>query len=596
MFDEDVGQAQLEHRAQHAGGLQRLRHRAAGAAHDSAFFHRHQRFVAFCDLQQQGHVQRLGPAHVDHGGIQRFGRLQRRVQQRAERQDGDAFALAAHFALAEWQALQPRQRRHTGPAAARVAHGHGVVLLESGRQQLPALPLVRRARHAHVRNAAHEGDVVGACVRGAISPHQPGPVEREHHRQVLQRDVVDELVVRPLQEGGVNGDDRLDAFAGHAGREGHGMLLCNADVVVPRGKALLELDHARTFAHGGRDAHQAIVLLGHVAQPLAEHLREGLLGRRGGLHQSHAGVEFSRAVVGHGVGLGQLVALALLGHHMQELRPLQALDVLQRGNERVEIVPVDGADVVEAEFLEQRGRHHHALGLLLQPLGQLQQRGRVLEHALAHVARLGVELPAHQLGQVAVQRPHGRADAHVVVVQDDEQVGVGHAGVVQRLEGHARRHGAVADDGHRVAFLTALARGQRHAQRGRDAGAGMRGAEGVVLAFGPLGKARQAVLLAQRAHAVAAAGQDFVRIGLVADVPHQAVARCVEHGMQGHGQLHRAQVGTQMATGLGDAVDHVGAQLRGHGLEFRTRQAPQVGRVVHAREQGVGSRGHKLFF
>jgi hypothetical protein len=40
-----------------------------------------------------------------------------------------------------------------------------------------------------------------------------------------------------------------------------------------------------------------------------------------------------------------------------------------------------------------------------------------------------------------------------------------HASVVQRLEGHARAHRAVADDGHCVAVFALLLGRQRHAQR-----------------------------------------------------------------------------------------------------------------------------------
>ena len=266
-------------------------------------------------------------------------------------------------------------------------------------------------------------------------------------------------------------------------------------------------------------------LLGHVAQPMAEHLGESHLGRRGRLDQAHGRIELARPVVGHRVGLGQLVALALFGHHVQELRPLQVPDVLQRGDERFEVVAVDRADVVEAEFLEQRGRHHHALGLLLEALGQLEQRRRDLEHLLADVLGRGIELAAHQLRQVTVQRAHRRADRHVVVVQHHQQVAVGNAGVVQGLEGHARAHRAVADDGHRLAVLTLVLGGHGHAQRRGDAGGGMGRAEGVVLAFAALRKARQAAQLAQAAHAVAPAGEYLVRIGLVAHVPHQPVVR-----------------------------------------------------------------------
>ena len=89
----------------------------------------------------------------------------------------------------------------------------------------------------------------------------------------------------------------------------------------------------------------------------------------------------------------------------------------------------------------------------------------------------------------------------------------------------------------------------------------MRGAERVVLALGALGEAGQAAALAQGADAVAAAGQDLVRIGLVADVPDQPVARGVEDLVQGDGQLDDAEAGAQMAAGHRHRVDGLLAQL-----------------------------------
>ena len=302
-------------------------------------------------------------------------------------------------------------------------------------------------------------------MRGAIGAHQTGAVECKHHRQVLQRHVMDQLVVAALQKSGIDRQHRLDALAGHAGGKGDGMLLGNANVKVTVGKAPVKLDHARAFAHRGRDGHQPVVVRCHVAQPFAKHLREGLARLGSAFHQPHCRVKLARAVVGHRVGFGQLVALALFGDHMQELRAFEALDVLQHRDQRVKVVAIDRADVVESELFKQCGRHHHALGLLLQPFGQLQQRWHRAKHGLADVLGGGIELPAHQLRKVAVERTDRRTDAHVVVVQDDQQVAVGHAGVVQRFKGHAGGHGAVANDGHGAAVLALVFGRQRHAQR-----------------------------------------------------------------------------------------------------------------------------------
>ena len=47
----------------------------------------------------------------------------------------------------------------------------------------------------------------------------------------------------------------------------------------------------------------------------------------------------------------------------------------------------------------------------------------------------------------------------------------------------------------------------------------MCGTERIVLALGALGETGQPAALAQRTDTIAAAGEDLVRIGLVADIP-----------------------------------------------------------------------------
>jgi hypothetical protein len=105
----------------------------------------------------------------------------------------------------------------------------------------------------------------------------------------------------------------------------------------------------------------------------------------------------------------------------------------------------------------------------------------------------------------------------------------------------------------------ALAAGEiarhRHAERRRNRRGRVRGPERVEFALGALGEAGQTVALAQGADAVAPAGDDLVRIGLVADVPDQAVLGGIEQVMQGDGQFHHAQSGAQMAAGDRHRID-----------------------------------------
>ncbi len=75
----------------------------------------------------------------------------------------------------------------------------------------------------------------------------------------------------------------------------------------------------------------------------------------------------------------------------------------------------------------------------------------------------------------------------------------------------------------------------------------MRRAERIVFALAALGEAVQPALLADGADAVAAAGQDLMGIGLMADIPDQPVGRGVENVMKRDGQLDDAEACAQMA-------------------------------------------------
>ena len=247
------------------------------------------------------------------------------------------------------------------------------------------------------------------------------------------------------------------------------------------------------------------------------------------------GVELARTVIEDRVGLGQLVALPLAGDHVQEHGTAHLTQVLQRRQQRIEVVAVDRTEVVEAELLEQRRRHQHALGMPFEPAGQFVERRDHRQHLAGDVTGPRQRPRRKHAREVAIERADGRRYRHVVVVEHHQQIDVGRdAGVVQRLEGHPRAHRAVTDHGHVTApvgaFVLALrARRHGHPECRRDRRRRMRRAERVVLALDAAGKAGNAAELAQPCHLLAPAGQDLVRVRLMTDVPDDPVARRVEH-------------------------------------------------------------------
>ena len=97
---------------------------------------------------------------------------------------------------------------------------------------------------------------------------------------------------------------------------------------------------------------------------------------------------------------------------------------------------------------------------------------------------------------------------------------------------------------------------------------------------------REAVVLADRAEPVAAAGQDLVRVGLVADVPEDLVARRVEQAVERDRELAGAEVRAEVAADLADRVDDQLADLLRDLLQLLVGELLQVARAVDLRQEG----------
>ena len=68
-------------------------------------------------------------------------------------------------------------------------------------------------------------------------------------------------------------------------------------------------------------------------------------------------------------------------------------------------------------------------------------------------------------------------------------------------------------------------------------------------------------------------------IALVPHVEDQPVPPGVKDTVEGHGDLHRPQVGGQMASGPGDHVQQPGPQAGAQGLRLPIADGPQIGRL-----------------
>ncbi len=323
---------------------------------------------------------------------------------------------------------------------------------------------------------------------------------------------------------------------------------------------------------------------------VAEHLRPGPLGCASRAARAERRGHLVQAVLL--VLLGQRVAEALLRDHVHEHRAAEPACPAQRVLHHLLVVAVDRADVLQAEVLEQDLRLQHVLDALLDAVQRVvdrraDQRGArhrgldVVEHVL-------VTLRDPDRGQVVGQAAdRGLVGAAVVVDHDDDPAVLGDRDVVQRLPGHPAGQRAVADHGdHGAAGLAAQLVGLGQAVGVAEAGGGVRVLHDVVLGLGLAGIPRHAAALAQRVELVLPAGQQLVHVGLMTGVEHDPVHRRVEHAVQSDGELHHAEVGSEVAAGPRHDIDQDVADLGGQHRQLLGAEFLQVLRTTDRLQQG----------
>ena len=247
------------------------------------------------------------------------------------------------------------------------------------------------------------------------------------------------------------------------------------------------------------------------------------------------------------------------------------------------------AEVTEAELLEQRPGDDHVLEHrfhIVREAVELPADERDAVHdALREILRLVVALPLDDRVQIARHGADIRRDRHVVVIEDDHQFPFEVARLVDTFEREAAGERAVADDRDDPVVLFAKVAGDGDAEGRGDRGRGMAGVEDVVLRLFALAEAGDAVVLPDGGERLAAAGDQFVRIRLMAGIEHDLVARGVEDVMQRQRQLDDAEVAAEVAADLRHHVDDRFADLLRHLRELSAVEFAQVGGSVDAVEK-----------
>ena len=286
-----------------------------------------------------------------------------------------------------------------------------------------------------------------------------------------------------------------------------------------------------------------------------------------------------------GIVFGEFVALPLLRHDMDEDGPFQRPHVFQIPDQVVEAMSLEGTHIGETQLLEDRPGDEEGLQRLLHLAGELQHlfadAGDRFEEGLDLRPDPVHRLAGHDPVQVGGEGADVGGDAHLVVVQDDDQVLLAVSGPVQPLEGHPGGDRSVADDGDDPEILPLETARLGHPRRRGDGGPAVSHVEGVVGTLLPFRETADPAPLAKRVEAPLPAGDDLVGIGLMPHVPDEAVPRRVEDVVEGEREFHRPQGGGEMAAPLRDGLDHHLPDLLRETVQLRQAEQPDILGIVY---------------
>ena len=254
--------------------------------------------------------------------------------------------MADDLRLADFQQLRLSLGLRARARAARITDGDGALVVVGHRpEHVGEFFLVLGLHERDVRHVAQVADVEEAVMRRAVVAAQTGAVHAEADVQVLQRDVMDDHVIRALHERRVDRQKRLQSLHGQSACEQGRVFLGNTHVVELVWVPLLEPDQPGARGHGPGDSDDLGVAVGKVGELVAQHLRVRLQRGGGGF----AGFEL---VLAQAVELVRLlergrVAFALLGEDMQDDRLVLRLQELEGADQERRVVPVDGPVITQ---------------------------------------------------------------------------------------------------------------------------------------------------------------------------------------------------------------------------------------------------------
>ena len=232
-------------------------------------------------------------------------------------------------------------------------------------------------------------------VRRTIVTRQTTPVHAQPHRQILNRHVMNDHVIRPLHERRVNRQKRLHPLRRHPARKQRRMLLRNPHIKVPLRNLLLKNRKPRPTRHRSRDRHHLLVHLRKIRHRPRKNLR--IRRQRRARHLTRLDVVLAQPMELARIIQRRLVPTPLLRQDMQNHRLILRLQKLKRLGQEAHIMPVNRPVIPEPELLKKHTPRRRRATL------RQQQSLRTLLHLPRKPPRLLAQHKLHKMRRLLMQ-------------------------------------------------------------------------------------------------------------------------------------------------------------------------------------------------
>ena len=400
----------------------------------------------------------------------------------------------------------------------------------------------------------------------AVSANHTRAVHAEDNRKVRNAHIMHDLVDRALQERRVDRDDGTPPARRKARRERDHVPLGDADVMKPPRKRSCESVKPRSVLHPRRQRHDPLVRPCRGDKRIAEGVRPRIRGSRGQGHLMRTDSMVSGRIL-----LRRRIALPLLCDDMHNDTAFVFLRDREGILESFEIVSIHRADIAEPELLKVSVPEEAAFDTTLDSMvdATKERQFQLVSCTLCRGLHTVVADIRNETAEELRKGSGGTRDAHLVVIENDDQLLRRRREVVERLEARPIHECTVADDRHDMLVRPLRVPCRGESRRDRKRYARMARDRRVRGALRWIRKRRDAVHLPEgRKILPAAVRQDLPRIRLVPDVPYDAVLHRVKDLRKRHRDLHRPKGRRKMSAVLSNDVQNLLSDLLRCHLRF----------------------------